>query len=65
MNSPVDDLLKFIADTRAQGIPEEIIFRGIQAAVLHFTELEMGGSVMPSRSDSKPLVKNRVVGFTR
>jgi hypothetical protein len=57
--SRLNDVLRFIFESRETGIPDEVIFKGLQVAFLELTEREFGASrpiSQPVKQSTRPVV---------
>lgn len=60
--TPIDNLLKFVADCRAIGMPDAVIYKGLQLAILEATQLEFAQTSRSTASRPTPSPSNKV-GF--
>lgn len=59
--NPLDSILKFITDSRAVGIPDRVIFEGLQVAMVEATFIQLANAEGKSPVKSTP--SRPVVGF--
>jgi len=59
--NPLDSILKFINDSRAVGVPDRIIFEGLQIAMVEAAMRELEAHAV-SKPTTKPTTKP-TIGF--
>jgi hypothetical protein len=62
--NPLDSVVKFIEDSRAVGIPDRIIFEGLQVAMVEAAMMQMVDAESRAAVPVKAKASHRVVGFT-